>query len=62
MAKLPALTFHLADVDTTSSDYANFNAAVTAAVAAYSGPGTYSLVGNTLTWTSTADGQTAGSA
>ena len=50
----------LADVDTTSSDYADFNAAVTAAVAAYSGPGTYSLVGNTLTWTATADGQSAG--
>ena len=48
----------LADVDTTSSDYADFNAAITAAVAAYSGPGTYSLVGSTLTWTATADGQT----
>ena len=49
----------LADVDTTSSDYADFNAAVASAVAAYSGPGSYSLVGSTLTWTATADGQTA---
>ena len=49
----------MADVDTTSSDYADFNAAVASAVAAYSGPGSYSLVGSTLTWTATADGQTA---
>ena len=49
----------LADVDTTSSDYADFNAAVASAVAAYSGPGSYSLVGSTLTWTAAADGQSA---
>ncbi len=49
----------LADVDTTSSDYADFSAAVASAVAAYSGPGSYSLVGSTLTWTATADGQVA---
>ena len=48
----------LVDVDTTSSDYADFSAAVASAVAAYSGPGSYSLVGSTLTWTATADGQT----
>ena len=47
----------VSDVDTTSSDYADFTAAVTAAVAAYSGPGAYSLVGSTLTWTATAEGQ-----
>ena len=51
----------LADVDTTSSDYADFSAAVTAAVGTYAGPGTYSFVGNTLTWTATADGQTPAS-
>ncbi len=51
----------LVDVDTTSSDYADFNAAVASAVAAYSGPGSYSLVGSTLTWTATADGQVADS-
>ncbi len=49
----------LADIDTTSSDYADFSAAVASAVAAYSGPGSYSLVGSTLTWTATADGQVA---
>ena len=49
----------LVDVDTNSSDYADFTTAVNAAIAAYSGPGTYSLVGSTLTWTATADGQSA---
>ena len=48
----------LTDVDTTSSDYANFAAAVSAAVTAYSGPGNYSYAAGTLTWTATADGQT----
>ena len=35
----------------------NFIAAVNAAITAYSGPGSYSLVGNTLTWTASAEGQ-----
>ena len=49
----------LADVDTTSSDYADFSAAVASAVAAYVGPGTYAWDGTALTWTATADGQTS---
>ena len=47
-----------ADIDTTSSDYADFNAAVTSAVATYAGPGSYSWDGTSLTFTATADGQT----
>ena len=58
--EVASVDLSLADVDTTSSDYADFSAAVNAAIAAYIGPGTYSLVGNTLTWMATADGQTAG--
>ena len=48
----------LADVDTDSSDYADLDAAVSSAVAAYTGPGTYLWAGPTLTWISTADNQT----
>ena len=40
----------ISDVDTTISDYANFDAAVTAAVAAYVGPGSYAWDGTNLTW------------
>jgi len=50
----------IADVDTTGSDYADFNAAVTSAVAAYAGPGSYSWDGTSLTFTADADNQTAG--
>ena len=46
----------LNDVDTNSDDYADFLDAVQAAVDDYSGPGTVTLVGNTLTYTAGADG------
>ena len=49
----------IADVDTTSSDYANFDAAITTAVSGYTGPGSYSWDGTTLGFTATADNQTA---
>lgn len=40
------------DQQTTSADYGNFSSAVSAAVAAYTGPGTLSWDGTTLTFTS----------
>ena len=46
----------LNDVDTNSSDYASFVAAVNAAVAGYAGPGTLTFDGTTLTYTAVADG------
>ena len=46
----------LADVNTNSADYANFSAAVSAAVAAYVGPGSVAWDGTTLTYTATVDG------
>jgi len=49
----------LSDVDTASSDYADFAAAVNAAVASYNAagnPGTLLFDGTTLTFTATADG------
>jgi len=48
----------LNDVDTNSSDYADFVAAVDAAVGVYSGPGTLAFDGTTLTFTATNDGDT----
>ena len=45
------------DIDTTASDYASLATAINAAVAAYSGPGTLAFVGNTLTFTAGADGE-----
>ena len=51
-----AVDLGLTDVDTNSSDYGNFVAAVNAAVAAYAGPGTVTFDGTTLTFTATADG------
>ena len=51
-----AIDLTIADVDTTSSDYANFVTAVNAAVAAYAGPGTLAFDGTTLTFTANADG------
>ena len=50
----------IADVDTLPADYANFDTAVTDAVNAYTGPGTYSWDGTTLGWTANSPGQTAG--
>ena len=47
----------IADVDTTSADYSDFDAALTNAVASYTGPGSYSWDGTTLSWTSTAANQ-----
>ena len=46
----------LNDVDTNSTDYANFVSQTTAAVTAYSGPGTLAFDGTTLTFTAGADG------
>ena len=46
----------LNDIDTNSDDYGVFLDAVQAAVDAYAGPGTVTLVGNTLTYTAGADG------
>ena len=46
----------LNDVDTNSDDYGVFLDAVQAVVDAYAGPGTVTLVGNTLTYTAGADG------
>ena len=43
-----------------SSDYADFNTAVSAAVASYGGAGSYSWDGITLTFTADADNQIAG--
>ena len=51
-----AVDLGLTDVDTNSSDYGDFVAAVNAAVAAYAGPGTVTFDGTTLTFTATADG------
>jgi len=51
----------IGDTDTTSADYAGFNAAVIAAVANYnagSNPGTVNWDGTTLTFTASADGDT----
>ena len=47
---------NLADVDTNSSDYGVILDAVQAAVDAYTGPGTVTLSGNTITFTAGADG------
>ena len=46
----------LSDVDTDSSDYQNFIAAVNTAVAAYSGDGSVAFDGTTITFAATADG------
>jgi flavin-binding protein dodecin len=46
----------LTDLDTTSTDYANFNAAVASAVAAYVGPGSVSWDGTTFAFTSDGTG------
>ena len=46
----------LNDVDTNSSDYADFDAAVNAAVDAYAGPGTLTFDGTTLTFAAANDG------
>ena len=51
-----AVDLGLTDVDTNSSDYGDFVAAINAAVAAYAGPGTLTFDGTTLTFTATADG------
>ena len=51
----------LADIDTSAGDYADLGAAVASAVAAYTGDGNYNWNGTTLTWTSDAENQTAGS-
>ena len=51
-----AVDLGLTDVDTNSSDYGNFVAAVNAAVAAYAGPGALTFDGTTLTFTAAADG------
>ena len=51
-----AVDLGLNDVDTNSSDYANFVAAVNTAVAAYAGPGTLAFDGTTLTFTANANG------
>ena len=49
----------LADIDTTSTDYASFNSAVTAAVASYAGPGSLMWDGATLTFASDGGGAMA---
>ena len=46
----------LSDLDTTSTDYASFDAAVASAVAAYAGPGSVSWDGTTLAFTSDGTG------
>ena len=46
----------LSDVDTNSSDYADFVTAVNDAIAAYTGPGMLTFDGTTLTFTADADG------
>ena len=46
----------LTNVDTTSADYSNFIAAVNVAIAGYSGNGTVTFDGSTLTFTATNDG------
>ncbi len=46
----------LNDIDTNSTDYANFVGQVSAAVAGYTGPGTLTFDGTTLTFTANADG------
>ncbi|WP_075082765.1 Calx-beta domain-containing protein [Mariniblastus fucicola] len=50
----------LADVDTVAADHGTLDAAVTAAVAAYSGPGSFAWDGTTLTFTSDGTGVTSG--
>ena len=50
----------IADVTTSTIDYADFDAAVSAAVTAYSGPGSFAWDGTTLTFTADADNQSAG--
>ena len=48
----------LTDIATNSSDYADYLAAIAAAVTAYSGQGSITLVGTTLTYVASADGDT----
>ena len=48
----------LADIDTSSADYASINTAVGDAVTAYSGPGSFAWDGTTITWTADANDQT----
>ncbi len=50
--EIASVDLALSDIDTTSGDYADFDAAVNAASAAYSGPGVVSWNGTTLTFTS----------
>ena len=47
-----SIDLSVGDIDTTSTDYANFVAAVNDAVAAYTGPGALAFDGTTLTFTS----------
>ena len=51
-----AVDLALNDVDTNSSDYGDFVAAVNDAVAAYTGPGSLAFDGTTLTFTAINDG------
>ena len=51
-----AVDLALNDVDTNSTDYGNFVAAVNDAVAAYTGPGSLTFDGTTLTFTAINDG------
>ena len=53
-----AVAIDLTDIDTNSSDYANFSAAVQAAVTAYTGDGTvaFDAATGTITFTATNDG------
>ena len=51
-----AVDVTLADVDTTSSDYADFSTAIDNAILAYVGAGSYAWDGTTLSWTATSDG------
>ncbi len=46
------------DIETNSSDYADYLAAINSAITAYSGPGTLTLVGTTLSFQATNDGDT----
>ncbi|NQZ59846.1 MAG: DUF4347 domain-containing protein, partial [Lentisphaeraceae bacterium] len=54
--KTASVTLSLIDGETDINDYADFNTAVTAAVSAYSGPGTLTFSNSMLTFTSDGNG------
>ena len=54
--EIATIDLSLTDIDTTSADYASFDAAVNDAVSNYTGPGTLSWDGTTLTFESDGSG------